>query len=74
MNLTEVTSDEFYRALTADRRDIMPTIVGSYERHGRGYVQEWRTNNSSRVLFGVTHGGDFPFTSKRYFVVGSSRP
>lgn len=68
-NEREVTKEEFYAALSADKRDIMPSIVGSYERKGRGYVQEWRTNNSSRVLFGITHGGDFPFTPAKYFLV-----
>jgi hypothetical protein len=73
-NLREVTKDEFYAALKADPRDIMPSIVGSYERNGRGYTQEWQTQNSLRTLFGVTHSGHFPFTPEKYFLCNQERP
>jgi hypothetical protein len=50
-----VSKDEFYAALYADKRDIMPSIVGAWSEV-TGYTQEWRTNDSRRELFGVTKG------------------
>lgn len=75
-NLREVTKDEFYAALKADPRDIMPSIVGAYEHNGRGYTQEWRTQNSLRTLFGVTHSGTFlsRHTHEKYFLCNQERP
>lgn len=49
--MTPVTKEEFFAALYADNRDIMPSIVGQWV-DGVGYTSEWRTNNCQRALFG----------------------
>jgi hypothetical protein len=54
-NLITVTKEEFYKALYADPRDIMPTIVNSW-RDDVGYIQEWRSNKGTGLLFGITSG------------------
>ena len=50
MALKTVTKEEFFAALYADRRDIMPTN----EAPDRTY---WRTNDHVRTLFGITSPG-----------------
>lgn len=49
-NMREVTKDEFFAALYADPRDIMPRIERPYP-----YTSEWRNQKSFRQeLFGVS--------------------
>jgi hypothetical protein len=53
--MRDVTQSEFYAALSADKRDIMPVIVGRWSDE-TGYVEEWRTNDYRRDLFGKSWG------------------
>lgn len=56
--MREVSKDEFFTALYADPRDIMPTIVGRYP-----YKSEWRDQKShARTLFGMSE-------DSKYFLV-----
>lgn len=49
--MIEVTRDEFYKALYADKRDIMPSLANSARwTEGIGYTAEWR--DKSGRLFG----------------------
>ena len=48
--LITVTEQEFFEALKADKRDIMPSIIGGWGP--QGYVSLWQTNNGARTLFG----------------------
>lgn len=63
--MKEVTQEQFYAALNADKRDIMPRIVGGWDEQ-IGYVQEWVTPRGDQ-LFGRTEGRP-PFTPSRYFL------
>jgi hypothetical protein len=48
--MKQVAADEFFAALNADPRDIMPTIVSGWP-----YTSEWRNQKSQqRELFGKT--------------------
>jgi hypothetical protein len=54
--LVEVTQEQFFAALYADPRDIMPRIVGSWSDE-TGYTQEWRRNQYyDSALFGRSSG------------------
>lgn len=53
--MKEVTKEHFYAALYADRRDIMPSIVGGWDKQS-GYTQEWRA--AGRQLWGKSQCGD----------------
>lgn len=55
--MLQVTKEAFYAALSADKRDIMPTIVSGYDR-ATGYTSEWRTNAVRGELFGKSDNGD----------------
>lgn len=57
--MKQVTKEDFFKALYADKRDIMPVIVGDWEQDKGGYKQEWRTSHNRRELFGVSQGGSF---------------
>ena len=63
--MNEVTQQQFYAALSADNRDIMPSIVGKWDDE-IGYVQEWRTQHGGQ-LFGRTEGRQL-LGSGRYFL------
>lgn len=63
--MKQVTKDEFYAALYADKRDIMPRIVNNWNEE-IGYIQEWRTQHGG-VLFGKTDGR-VHFNNERYFL------
>lgn len=56
-NLIEVTKEIFFECLNKDKRDIMPTIVGSYP-----YISEWRAN--SRDLFGKSSDNKYWMVKK----------
>lgn len=49
-NTREVPKDEFFAALRADSRDIMPVIVTDEYP----YTSEWRSRDTRRELFGVS--------------------
>lgn len=51
----EVSHKEFYAALYADQRDIMPRIVGPWS-DATGYLQEW-TVVASRQVVGISTSG-----------------
>lgn len=55
-DLNEVTKEAFFAALSADPRDIMPTIVNATHP----YRSEWRDQKgSSRALFGESYDGHY---------------
>lgn len=64
LSMRPVTSDEFFAALYADKRDIMPRIVSQYDPVS-GFTSEWSTNNSAQVLFGKSDDAD----GGRYWLV-----
>lgn len=53
--MRQVSQEEFYAALKADPRDIMPTIPGGYGP--AGYTSEWRDKN--RRLFGISNNDGY---------------
>ena len=61
-----VTKDQFFTALIADKRDIMPLIDSGWDS-ATGYVQVWRSQGV-RALFGVTDGGTH-LCASRYWLV-----
>lgn len=65
----EVSKDEFYAALSADKRDIMPSIVGAWD-NDTGYTSEWRTRNTQQ-LWGRSQCGDCHGSGngKKYWLV-----
>jgi len=69
-NLVDVTEDEFFAVLYADPRDIMPSIIGAYSKE-TGYTSEWRANNGTRTLFGIT-AGDSTHPPQTYRLVGTA--
>jgi hypothetical protein len=62
MNLKQVTLIEFFTALKADKRDIMPVITG--KREDGEYFSEWRTNDINNVLFGVSVAGVYKLSAE----------
>jgi len=55
--MKKVTQKEFFKALYADPRDIMPSIEGEYNREKGGYLSRWMTK--ARVLFGESQGKNY---------------
>ncbi len=51
----DVTKEQFFAALYADNRDIMPRIVSSWSETD-GYRQDWQTQHG--ILFGRSWGRD----------------
>ena len=51
--MRDVTQEEFFDMLRKDKRDIMPHIVGPYDRE-RGYRSVWKTQGGS--VFGESLG------------------
>ena len=49
-----VTKDEFFAALSADKRDIMPSLSGSTWSEEIGYKAKWKDWRGN--IFGVTYG------------------
>jgi hypothetical protein len=63
-NMKQVTQDEFFKALYADPRDIMPRVVGNYP-----YKSEWRNQKSiAQELFGVSQSGETNQESTYYLI------
>lgn len=52
--MTLVTESEFFAALSADKRDIMPSIASGWSEE-TGYASEWRIV-ANRVLWGRSDG------------------
>ena len=52
--MRQVTKEEFFSALYADKRDIMPTIISDWDHERGGYTSEWK--DRSRNLFGKSFG------------------
>ena len=50
-----MTKEEFFAALAADKRDIMPRIVNEWV-DGEGYRSEWRDQGLARGHFGTSCG------------------
>jgi hypothetical protein len=66
--LEQVTEAEFFAALKADKRDVMPSAMGQ-NNEGR-LASEWRTNDGRRVLFGATDT-DGNSDNRYWLVVGT---
>lgn len=67
--MTKVTDKQFFEALYADSRDIMPGIVSGFP-----YRSEWRDQKTiSRELFGITQdvyrNGRNGLTDTEYYLV-----
>lgn len=54
MGRRSVTRDEFFAALYADPRDIMPRIRHERRHQEHGYTSDWKTANGA--IFGVSRG------------------
>ena len=54
--MRQVSKEEFFAALYADPRDIMPAIVGEWQEP-RGYLSVWK--DKAGRLFGRSQGGEF---------------
>jgi hypothetical protein len=54
----EVTKEDFYKVLMAEKRDIQPHIVNGWHNE-TGYTHEWRIHGGCNPpLFGVSTSGD----------------
>lgn len=71
--MTVVDKDAFFAVIMALDVDVHPCIVNTYEHRGRGYISEWRTQDTSRRLIGVSESGDRPFTQPRWCLMNEGR-
>lgn len=63
--MKQVSEHEFFQAMGPLR--VHPVIVNKYEPAGRGYVSEWRMQDTGQ-LAGTVESGDFPFTPPKYAI------
>ena len=73
-SLVRVNEEDFFTALKADPRDIMPTFTSAHPTFDRitGYCREWRNQKGlARELFGVSDGGTH-LTPDRYWLIRSA--
>ncbi len=69
-NAEQVELEVFFQLLEdtqIERRvDVESRIINEYEHERRGYITIYRIGETT---FGWREGGDFPFTSRKYYIV-----